>query len=95
MEYKVEELYFKSSNGKNEVYWKILSPIDTRKVKGIVQFCHGMCEYFDKYMEFYKFMIENGYVVCGHDHIGHGLSIETPSDRGFFAEKVGFIAKKC
>lgn len=90
MEYKVEELYFKSSNGKNKVYAKILSPIDTRKVKGIIQFCHGMCEYFDKYMEFYKFMIENGYVVCGHDYIGHGLSIENPSERGFFAERDGY-----
>lgn len=90
MEYRVEELYFKSSNGKNKIYAKILSPIDTRKVKGIIQFCHGMCEYFDKYTEFYKYMIENGYVVCGHDYIGHGLSIKNPSDRGFFAEKDGY-----
>ena len=53
-------IYFKSSNSKNKVYAQILSPIDTRKVKGIIQFCHGMCEYFDKYMEFYKFMIAQG-----------------------------------
>lgn len=90
MEYKVEELYFKSSNGKNNIYAKILSPINIGKVKGVVQFCHGMCEYFDKYTEFYKFLLENDYVVCGHDHIGHGLSIEKESDRGFFAEKDGY-----
>ena len=90
MEYKVEELYFKSSNGKSDIYAKILSPIDTRKVKGVVQFCHGMCEYFDKYAEFYKFLIENGYAVCGHDFIGHGLSIKNESDKGFFAEKDGY-----
>ena len=90
MEYKVEEINFKSSNEKNIVYAKILSPVDTRKVKGIVQFCHGMCEYFDKYFDFYKFLLENGYVVCGHDSIGHGDSFKNESDRGFFAEKDGY-----
>ena len=90
MEYKVYEFYFKSSNGSANIYAKILTPIDSRKIKGIVQFSHGMCEYFDKYIEFYKFMLENGYVVCGHDHIGHGLSIKNESDKGFFAEKDGY-----
>lgn len=90
MEYKVEEMFFKSSNGKNQIYAKILTPIDTRKIKGIILFSHGMCEYFDKYMEFHKFMLENGYVVCGHDHIGHGLSAKKESDKGFFAEKDGY-----
>lgn len=90
MEYRVEELYFKSSNGKSDLYAKILSPIDSRKIKGIIQFSHGMCEYFDKYMEFYKYMLENGYVVCGHDAIGHGFSVKNESDRGFFAEKDGY-----
>ena len=90
MEYKVEEISFKSSNGTDEVYAKILSPIDKRKVKGIIQVCHGMCEYFDKYMEFYKFMLANDYVVCGHDMIGHGRSVKYDSGRGFFAEKDGY-----
>lgn len=90
MEYKVEEINFKSSNEKNIIYAKILSPVDARKVKGIVQFCHGMCEYFDKYFDFYKFLLENGYVVCGHDSIGHGYSLKNESDKGFFAEKDGY-----
>ena len=90
MEYKVEELYFKSSNGISDIYAKILSPIDSRKIKGIIQFSHGMCEYFNKYMEFHKFMLENGYVVCGNDHIGHGFSIKNESDKGFFAEREGY-----
>ncbi len=90
MEYKVEELSFPSTNGKDEVYAKILSPIDSSKIKGIIQFCHGMCEYFDKYMEFFKYMLENGYVVCGHDMIGHGKTAKYDSDKGFFAEKDGY-----
>ena len=90
MEYKVEEIFFKSSNGKSKIYAKILSPIDSRKIKGIIQFSHGMCEYFDKYIEFHKYMLSKGYVVCGHDHIGHGSSIKNESDKGFFAEKDGY-----
>ena len=90
MEYKVEEFYFKSSNGEDDIYAKILSPIDSRKIKGIIQVCHGMCEYFDKYMEFYKFMLANDFVVCGHDMIGHGRSVKYESGKGFFAEKDGY-----
>lgn len=90
MEYKVEEIEFKSSNEKNIIHGKILSPIDARKVKGIVLFCHGMCEYFEKYIEFHKFVLERDYVVCGYDAIGHGESIKHDSDRGFFDEKDGY-----
>ena len=60
MEYKVEEIKFKSSNEKNTIHAKILSPIDARKIKGIVQFCHGMCEYFDKYFIIFKIKIKGG-----------------------------------
>lgn len=90
MEYKVEEIKFKSSNKKNIIHGKILSPIDPRKVKGILLFCHGMCEYFDKYSEFHKYILENDYVVCGYDAIGHGDSAKRESEQGFFAEKDGY-----
>ncbi len=90
MEYKVEEFYFKSSNGANDIHAKILSPMDTTKIRGIIQVCHGMCEFFDKYMDFYTFLIEQNFVVCGHDMLGHGKSAKRDSDKGFFAEKDGY-----
>lgn len=41
---------------------------------GIVQILHGMVEYIDRYEEFAKFLCDNGFVVAGDDHRGHGLT---------------------
>lgn len=89
MNYDVYEISFESSNGKNTVHGKILKP-RISKLNGIVQICHGMCEYFDKYDCFCQFLLENGYAVCGHDHIGHGNSVDSINDRGYFAQKDGY-----
>lgn len=90
MNYDAEEVVFESSNKLNKVHGKIMIPQTKNSVKGIIQFSHGMCEYFDKYSEFAEFMISNGYIFCGHDHIGHGESINSDNERGFFAEKDGY-----
>ena len=45
------------------------------KPKAILQISHGMCEYIERYEDFAEFMARNGYVVCGNDHLGHGLSL--------------------
>ncbi|MBQ9267522.1 MAG: alpha/beta fold hydrolase [Clostridia bacterium] len=90
MDYETCEVVFDSSNRLNQVHGRILIPEDREHLKGSVQFSHGMCEYFDKYQEFYEFMLSNGYVVCGHDHIGHGDSVISEEERGFFASKDGY-----
>lgn len=59
------------------------------KPRGIVQLIHGMSEHITRYDKFARFLVSNGFVVCGHDHIGHGESVSTaeelghmPSDKG-------------
>ena len=49
-----------------------------------MQIHHGMTEYIDRYDEFATFLAENGYLVVGHDHAGHGKSIRTEDDYGYF-----------
>ena len=34
-----------------------------REIKGVLQICHGMVEYIDRYDEFAEFMSEHGYYV--------------------------------
>ena len=58
-------------------------------IKGVLQICHGMVEYIDRYDEFAEFMSEHGYYVVGHDHLGHGKSIQTEADLGYFDERKG------
>ncbi len=89
MKFSTEKISFRSSNNVNIVRGKILTPI-CDEIKGVVQISHGMCEYIDRYDEFAKFLLENGYVVAGHDHIGHGDSVNSEKDRGFFAKENGY-----
>ena len=57
--------------------------------KGIVQFVHGMGEYKNRYKEMMTFLAQNGYVCVCHDHRGHGESILTKEDRGWFGDYNG------
>ena len=57
--------------------------------------CHGnicrstMAEYVMRYDDFARFLAENGYIVCGHDHIGHGRSVANPDDHGHMPPREG------
>lgn len=51
---------------------------------GIVQIAHGMCEHKERYIDFMKFLNEQGYVCVIHDHRGHGKSIRNKNDLGYF-----------
>ena len=42
--------------------------------KGTIQIFHGMAEHILRYEPFIETLIEDGYVVIGHDHIAHGSS---------------------
>lgn len=54
--------------------------------KGIVQFVHGMCEYKKRYEEVMAFFAENGYIAICYDQRGHGESIESEADLGWFRD---------
>lgn len=52
--------------------------------KGVVQLCHGMSEHKERYVPFMEFLSENGYHCLIHDHRGHGESVLSPDDYGYF-----------
>ncbi len=82
------ELTYPSANGVDTIRAYLCLP--RTKPTGVVQLSHGMCEYFERYDWFYEFLCDNGLVVCGNDHLGHGNSAKTPADLGFFAKKDGW-----
>ena len=59
------------------------------KIKGIVQIAHGMAEHKERYIPFMKFLNDNGYIAVIHDHRGHGKSIKSTSDYGYFYDDTG------
>ena len=56
---------------------------------GILQVVHGMTEYIGRYRRFMEDMAAAGWLVCGHDHLGHGETAD-PADWGFIAAKGGW-----
>ncbi|MBE6666461.1 MAG: alpha/beta hydrolase [Ruminococcaceae bacterium] len=59
--------------------------------KAIVQIVHGMAEHIGRYDAFMTYLAENGFIACGHDHLGHGKTAENDDELGFFAEKNGDV----
>lgn len=53
---------------------------------GILQLVHGMAEHRERYHDFMDFCAEHGLVVIIHDHRGHGASVKTKDDYGYFYE---------
>ncbi|SDA21726.1 Lysophospholipase [Ruminococcus sp. YE71] len=83
-----EEKRFASSDGLHQCYYIVVRP--DGEPKGILQIAHGMCEYIDRYRDFMSRLADNGYVVCGNDHIGHGRTVDSPAELGYFAPENGW-----
>ena len=82
-----DEFYFPSKDGNTEIHtieWK-----PEGKVRAVLQICHGMVEYIKRYDEFAQFLCEKGFYVVGNDHLGHGKSVQSKSEYGFFEKKYG------
>ena len=52
----------------------------------VIQLVHGMLEYIERYLPFCEYLTSKGFIVVGHDHLGHGQSVNTPEDLGYFGE---------
>lgn len=83
-----KDFYFNSSTGKNKIHARMCVP-DTEP-RAIVQIIHGIAEYIDRYDEFMSFLADNGIIAVGTDHLGHGKSIESEEQTGFFAYDNGW-----
>ena len=59
------------------------------EVKGILQIAHGMVEFIGRYDRFGTWLAEKGFYVVGNDHLGHGASVISQEQHGYFAEPDG------
>lgn len=81
---------FLSCDGKTSVHVVMWCPDETEydKPVAVLQICHGMIEYIDRYDGFARYMAERGFVVVGNDHLGHGKSVCTDDDLGFLKIRI-------
>ena len=82
------EFYFNSSTGVNTI--RAIKCYPDTKPKAIIQIAHGVADHIDRYKDFMSFLADNGFMVVGNDHLGHGHSIRHPIEQGFFAYENGW-----
>lgn len=83
-----EEFTFPSSEEGETIYGRAYLPYG--EVKGIVQFAHGMCDYGERYEEFFRELTDCGYIAAYADHLGHGNSVRSLDDLGYFSHRDGY-----
>ena len=82
------ELGVRSADGIHTLAGVVYVP--SEKPVGILQVVHGMTEYIGRYDRFMADMAQAGWVVCGHDHLGHGQTAADPSEWGYIAPENGW-----
>lgn len=87
MAQKTEKTY-PSQDGKTTIHALCWLPENNRP-KAILQISHGMLEYIDRYDAFACFMAGQGIAVVGNDHLGHGASVQSQQEWGYFAQGDG------
>ena len=52
--------------------------------RAVLQMTHGMVEYIGRYEELARWLADRGIASVGHDHLGHGSSVMSKDDYGYF-----------
>ena len=83
----MKEVYIPSTNNRNQLHVAIWEP--ERETKAILQISHGMVEYIVRYDDFANHLNQQGILVIGNDHLGHGQSVLDESEFGYFGKEKG------
>lgn len=90
-----KHFHFSSSDGIHKIHGIMWRPDGENEIKGVLQIVHGMVEFIERYDDFAAFMCSKGFVVAGEDHLGHGGSVNSSEEYGYFAKKngMGFVVE--
>lgn len=86
-----KEFSIPSKSGVADVFARCWYPSD-EKPKAVVQIAHGMAEHGERYEDFAAFLCSKGIAVLVDDHVGHGKSVKSDDDLGYFGENFGWDA---
>ena len=84
---KEQEFYYPSSDGIHQCYAHEWSP--GTKPRAVLQIVHGVAEYIQRYAPFASWLAEQGFIVVGEDHLGHGRTVDD-GKFGYFGPKDGW-----
>jgi alpha-beta hydrolase superfamily lysophospholipase len=83
-----KEEFIPSSDGVHSLHAEFFEPTE-KNLKICVQISHGMIDFVGRYKEYAESLNELGITVADADHLGHGGSIKSPDERGYFAKRGG------
>lgn len=84
------EFFFPSTSALADIHAASYLPENKEDVKIVLQIAHGMAEHLERYEAFAEYLTANGIAVYINDHIGHGKSITSRDELGYFGEKDGW-----
>jgi alpha-beta hydrolase superfamily lysophospholipase len=68
----IQQGHLTSSIDKLKIVWKAYVP--ETPAKAVIHVVHGYSEHFERHRSIIDKLLPAGYIVCGTDHRGHGLS---------------------
>lgn len=83
-----KEYSIPSKSGVANVFARCWYP--ENEVKAVFQISHGMAEHGERYEDFANYLCQKGFAVLVDDHVGHGKSINSDDDLGYFGESMGW-----
>ncbi len=75
-----------SSDNTHYLYHTFFEPKDDL-VKATLLIVHGMAEHSGRYATFAQFLADNGIAVATYDQLGHGKTIKSSNELGFFGDE--------
>lgn len=90
MEIIRKEYSVPSKSGVANVFARMWIP--SEGAKAVFQIAHGMAEHGERYEEFAAYLCKKGFAVLVDDHVGHGKSVNSDDDLGYFGESGGWDA---
>lgn len=84
---RTQNFSYPSADGKSTIQAREWLPEGSPR--GVVQIIHGISEHMGRYDHVARFLNENGFLVCGEDHLGHGRTV-SDGRYGYFAARDGW-----
>ena len=84
---QAHEFTYPSQDGRHQIHAVEWLPEGTPRA--VLQIVHGVAEYIARYDPAAQYLADQGILVCGEDHLGHGLTA-APDERGYFAPEQGW-----
>ncbi len=89
MAYIKKEFTFPSVSGLADIHAASYKP-ENGEIKAVLQVAHGMAEHLERYEKFASHLCDLGIALYINDHLGHGQSVTSSSELGYFGANEGW-----